>query len=144
MDGFFVFGFALTMTPVAGPSPPFRFSTSLIFGRSARGPFEPTCPMILGPARLGKVLSIAPHGEVTGDPRTTVRGGRSELSALWLTLAKRLARQKAKDPAFTGSLLANAATPNQAASGFASCCNVASKRPLSGTSASLANLAPIS
>src|SRR6185437_11853402 len=34
IDGFFVLGLALTMTPVAGPSPPFRFLTSLILCRT--------------------------------------------------------------------------------------------------------------
>src|SRR5579883_1042039 len=98
MDGFFVFGFALTMTPVAGPSPPFRFSTSLIFGQTGFDPFDPTLPMILGSCPVGKDLSITPHAEFPAErqavapacklitPSLTLvecAGSRGVRSALW-------------------------------------------------------------
>src|SRR5215469_1067037 len=57
MDGFFVFGFALTTTPVPGPSSP-RFPLSLINNSS-----EPmtllAAPIILAFTRSGKVFSLA-------------------------------------------------------------------------------------
>src|ERR1700732_4367889 len=88
MDGFFVFGFALTMTPVAGPSPPFRFSTSLISGRSRYGPFDPTFPMILGPPFLGKALSIARRALLFERRGAASRRLRQSVAGSWLTLSK--------------------------------------------------------
>src|SRR5713101_722126 len=74
--GFFVLGLALTMTPVAGPSPPFRFSTSLIFGRTGYGPFDPTLPMILGSHPPGKALSIKRPWRIPGAQTMRAKSSR--------------------------------------------------------------------
>jgi hypothetical protein len=56
MDGFFVFGFALTTTPVPGPSSP-RFPLSLI---SVRADDPARLPMILAFGRSRKGFSEVP------------------------------------------------------------------------------------
>src|SRR5690348_1100662 len=63
MEGFFVFGFALTTTPVPGPSSP-RFPLSLISGPS---PWRCSLSMILAFGRSRKVFSISPTRLVVGD-----------------------------------------------------------------------------